>query len=44
MCDKHGKELHDVSIGGVIIMPQSEFNLFIIYRITEEGWKLGGEN
>ena len=38
MCDNHGKYLHDVSIGGVVHMPQSEFNLFIISTIMKEIW------
>ena len=43
MGENNGKALHYVAIGGVVHMPQLEFNLFSISKIMEEGWKIGGK-
>ena len=40
----YGLKIYDVAIGGVVHMPQLEFNVFCISRKIKEGWKIGGKN
>ena len=44
ICDKFGNEVQNMIIDDMVVMPNSEFNLFSISKRLEKGWKLGGNS
>ena len=41
-CDRYGNQQFEVTMTGVSLIPEGDFNLFSITRLLLAGWKLGG--